>query len=98
MARTTCLFLWLVLLVAVEKTHSEKQVLVAGKQEGQQGRWADQAGLLTGQSGLPSLFQAVLLCFVPTTSTLVLLKWMFHKQICVEQSFLRYLCPCFTRK
>ncbi len=34
------------------------------KQAGQQGVWADQAGRLTGQSGLPNLFQAFLPCFV----------------------------------
>ncbi len=56
------------------------------KQADQQGRLADQAGRLTGQSGLPILFQACLICYIPTTSTLVLLKWMFHKLICVEQS------------
>jgi len=49
------------------------------KQAGQQGTRADQAGRLTRQSGLPNLFQACLLCFVPATSVLVLLKWMFHK-------------------
>ncbi len=50
------------------------------------------ASMLRGQSGLPNLFKACVLCFVPATSTLVLLKWMFHKLICVEQStFLWYL-------
>jgi hypothetical protein len=41
------------------------------KQAGQQGRWASQAGRLTGQPGLPKLFQACLLCFVPSNSALI---------------------------
>ncbi len=42
----------------------------------------------TGQSGLPNVY----FCFVPATSTPVLLKWMFPKIARVEQStFLRYL-------
>ncbi len=62
------------------------------KQASQQGKWADKAGRLTRQSGLPNLFQTCLLHFVPATSTLVLLKCMFRKLICVEQSTsLRYL-------
>jgi len=62
------------------------------KHAGQKSRWADQARKLTGQSVPPNLFQACLLCFMPPMSTLVLLKWMFHNLICVEQSsFLRYL-------
>jgi hypothetical protein len=77
------------------KTHSEKQVLVAGTKQSKQantGRWAGQADRLTGQSGPPNLFQAFLLCFVQANSILVLLKWMFHKLISIEQSiFLRYL-------
>jgi hypothetical protein len=83
MACTACFFVWLLLLVAMAKIHSEKQVPVAG---------TNKANRPTGQSGLPNLFQACLLCFVPPTIALVLLKWMFHKLICVEQStFLRYL-------
>jgi hypothetical protein len=57
------------------------------------GSQADRADRLTGQTGLPNLLQACLLCFVLATSALVLLKWMFHELICVQQStFLRYIC------
>jgi hypothetical protein len=89
------LYVWLVLLVAAAK-HTEKQALVVGTKQSRQankvdGRWADQAGRLTGQSGLPNLFQASLLCFVPATNILWL-KWMFHKLVCLEKYiFLRYL-------
>ncbi len=79
----------LLVLYVYTKTHSVKQVPVTGTK---QSRWADQAGRLTWQSGLPNLFLACLLCFVPVNSALVLLKWMFHKLRCVEQcTFLRYL-------
>ncbi len=62
------------------------------KQAGQQGRRAEQAARLAGQSGLLNLFEACLLWFVPDTSTLVLLKWLFHKLMCIQLStFLRYL-------
>jgi hypothetical protein len=42
------LFAWLVLLVAVTKTHSEQQLLKAGTKQSKQ---ANKAGRLTGQSG-----------------------------------------------
>jgi hypothetical protein len=69
------LFVWIVLLIATAKTHSEKQVLVAGTKQSKQANKADgmtrHACRLTGQSGLPNLFQASLLCFVPDTIALV---------------------------
>ncbi len=69
------------------------------KQADQQGRLVDEAGRLTGQSGLPILFQTCLICFMPATSALVFLKWMFHKLICVQQStFLRYLWISYGRE
>jgi len=84
------LLLMLVMQVATTKTDFEKQVLAAGAKQSKQ---ADKVGKLTRRSDLPNLFQVYLLCFVPTTSALVLLKWMFYKLIFVEQStFLRYLC------
>jgi hypothetical protein len=71
MACTTCLVCLVSPVMAAAKKHSEKQVQVAGKQDGKQGRWTDQAGRVTWQSRqswLPSLFQACLLCFAPDTS------------------------------
>jgi hypothetical protein len=83
------LLVWLVLLVAAAKTHSVKQVLVAGTKQSKQANKADrltrQAGR-QGKSGLLNLYLACLLCFVPASRTLVFLKSMFHKLICVEQS------------
>ncbi len=85
-----------ILLVAAAKTHSENQALVAGTKQSKQ---VKEAGRLTGQSGLPNLFQACLLCFMSATSTLVLLKWMSHKLIGIEQStFPRYLWAGCTNK
>jgi len=73
--------------VTSAKTHSEKQALIAATNQSKQANKAvgltGQAGWLTGQSGLPNLFRACLLCFVPTTSTFVLLKRMFCKLISV---------------
>ena len=71
------IFVWLVLLMATAKTHTEKQALVAGTKQSKQANKADggdQAGRLTWQSGVPNLFHACLLCFVPASSTLILLK------------------------
>jgi len=65
------------------KTHFEKQALVAGTKQSKQANKADR---LTRQSSLSNLFKACLLCFVSATIALVLLKWMFHKIKCVEQS------------
>jgi hypothetical protein len=74
---------WLVLLVAATKIHPEKQALLAGTKQSNQAERAVRAALSVSVR---------LLCFVPATSALVLLKWMFHKLICVEQStFSRYL-------
>ncbi len=53
-------------------------------QTGHQGRQADKTARLTRQSGLLALFCACLVCLVPVTSPLVLLKWMVYKLICVE--------------
>ncbi len=67
------------------------------KQAVQQDRQADKTGRLTRQSGLPNLFQAGWLLFVPITFAHVSLKWMFHKLICVEQyTPLRYLWATVT--
>jgi hypothetical protein len=80
--------------VDATKTQSEKQGPAVCTKQSKQASKKDEllAGRLTGQSWLPNLFQACLLCFVPATSALVLLKWMFRKLKCVEQSiFLRYL-------
>jgi hypothetical protein len=66
------------------KTHFEKQALVAGTKQSKQANKADRP---TRQSDLSNLFQACLLCFVPATNAIVLLKWMFHKIICVFFGF-----------
>ncbi len=72
------LLLMLVMQVATTKTDFENQVLAAGAKQSKQ---ADKLGTLKRQSDLPNLFQVYLLCFVPTTSTLVLLKCMVNKLI-----------------
>jgi len=69
--------------VAATKTHFEKQTLVAGAKQRLEPNNADRK---TWQSGLPNLYQACLLGFVPATSAIIMLKWMFHKLICSEQS------------
>ncbi len=57
----------------------------------QAGRMTRQTGRLTRQAGWQGT-HVCMLCFVPPTSTLVLLKWMFSKLLSVGQSnSLRYL-------
>jgi len=60
--------------VAATKTHSEKQMLTTGTKQSKQANKADGLTKQTGQLGLPKLLQACLLCFVPSTSALLLLK------------------------
>jgi hypothetical protein len=92
------LLVWLVLLVAAAKTHSVKQVLVAGTKQTKQANKADrltrQAGRQGGQGCLICIWPACcVLC--PLLTPLFFFKSMFHKLICVEQStFLRCLCNC----
>jgi len=79
------LFVWLRLLGAAKNTvwKATANSRLKTKQAGQQDRWLTNKRL----TGLPNLFQACLLCFVPDTSAL-----MHHKLKCFEQpTFLRYL-------
>ncbi len=88
--------LWEEALIA--GTKQSRQADKAGRptrQAGRQGRQADKAGRPTMQAGRQGS-GACQLCFVPATSALVLLKWIFYKLICLEQSTSlgRYLWCC----
>jgi hypothetical protein len=78
--------------------HTEKQALVVGTKQSKQANKSDrltrQAGWQGNQDCLICIRPACfVLCLLLATSTLVLLKSMFHKLVHVQQStFLRYLC------
>ncbi len=82
MAHTACLVVKVSYVNGSCKKPLEKQALVAG---------TNKAGRPTRQLGLPALFCARLLCFVPATSACSS-KWISHSLMHLEQStFLRYL-------
>ncbi len=81
-------FVWLVLLVAPMQKHSEKQTLVGVKKQSKQAERAVRTAkyLCLFQAKRAVRAAKCLFCFVPAISALVLLKRMFHKLTCVEQS------------
>jgi hypothetical protein len=74
------------------KGTQKKQALITGTKQSKQANKADGLTRWAGWQGSQGCLNCFQACFVPTTSALLLLDWMFHKLIFVEQStFLRYL-------